>query len=264
MAAPAKKTTAKKKPAARKKPAAKKAPAKRASASRASTSRAKKPAAKRAPAKKAPAKRAAAKTNRAADRADKSVEAFREALERSIREIVDDAAKRGRMTRDDANELVSKLVTRGRKQTEDLLADLEKAIEQARKDLDTRSAKARKRVETRTTKARKRVEAQTKKARREVETRAKKARKTAEKNVGKARKSAVDVADEPLAQADKLRARAGLPGFPITAYDELTVPQIKSRVKDLNKADARKVRTYEKQGKARKSVLDTIEKRLAA
>ena len=48
---------------------------------------------------------------RAADRADKSVEAFREALERSFREVVDDAVKRGRMTRDDANELVGKLVT---------------------------------------------------------------------------------------------------------------------------------------------------------
>ena len=54
-------------------------------------------------------------------RADKSVEAFRDALERSVtlsrdrlQEVVDDAVRRGRMTRDDANELVSSLITRGR------------------------------------------------------------------------------------------------------------------------------------------------------
>jgi hypothetical protein len=61
-----------------------------------------------------------------------------------------------------------------------------------------------------------------------------------------------------------LRSRAGLPGFPITAYDELTAAQVKSRIKDLTKADARKVRTHEKDNKARKSVLGEIEKRLAA
>ena len=56
------------------------------------------------------------KAERSADRADKSVEAFRDALERSItlpreriQEVVDDAVKRGRMTRDDANDMVSKL-----------------------------------------------------------------------------------------------------------------------------------------------------------
>jgi polyhydroxyalkanoate synthesis regulator phasin len=196
---------------------------------------------------------ASRRTPRAADRADKSVEAFREALERSIREVVDDAVKRGRMTRDDANELFTKLVNRGRKQTEDLIKDLEKALEQARKEVETRATKTRRGVETRATKARK-----------QVETRATKARKRARKGVGQARKAVVEAADEPLAQADKLRSRAGIPGFPITAYDELTAAQVKSRVAALNKADARKVRTYEKQNKARKSILDAIEKRLAA
>ena len=83
--AAAKKTTATKKRAPAKKPAAKKTTARKPAA--------KKPAAKRP---------AAARQTRAADRADKSVEAFREALERSFREVVDDAVKRGRMTRDDA------------------------------------------------------------------------------------------------------------------------------------------------------------------
>ncbi len=223
--AAAKKTTATKKRAPAKKPAAKK-PA------------AKKPAVKKAAAKKP----AAARQTRAADRADKSVEAFREALERSFREVVDDAVKRGRMTRDDANELVNKLVSKGRKQTDNLLKDVEKAIAQARKDVETRTTKARKQVETRATKA----------------------RKSARKSADRATKAVIEVADEPLAQADKLRAKAGLPGFPITAYDGLTAAQVKSRVADLTKADARKVRTYEKRNKGRKSILDAVEKRLAS
>ena len=223
--AAAKKTTATKKRAPAKKPAAKKTTARKPAA--------KKPAAKRP---------AAARQTRAADRADKSVEAFREALERSFREVVDDAVKRGRMTRDDANELVNKLVSKGRKQTEDLLKDVESAIAQARKEVDTRTTKARK----------------------EVESRATQARKTAKKRADRATKAVVEGADEPLAQADKLRSRAGLPGFPVTAYDSLSAPQVKSRVADLTKADARKVRTYEKRNKNRKSILDAVEKRLAS
>ena len=63
---------------------------------------------------------------------------------------------------------------------------------------------------------------------------------------------------------DKLRARAGLPGFPITAYDGLSAAQVKSRVGDLTKADARKVRTYEKRHKNRAGVLTRIEGALKA
>lgn len=251
MAANAKKTTTRKKTTtARKKPAAKKPAAAKPRATTAARSK--------------PKPKAAKKPARAADRADKSVEAFREALERSFREVVDDAVKRGRMTRDDANEIVSKLVTKGRKQTEDLIKEVEKAIEQARKEVESRTTKARKEVEARATKARKQAEARATKARKQAGTQATKARKTANKNVGKARKAVIDVADEPLAQADKLRSRAGVPGFPITAYDELTAAQVKTRIAALSKADARKVRTYEKQNKARKSILDAIEKRLAA
>ena len=92
------------------------------------------------------------RSSAAAARSDKSVEAFREALERSVtlsrdrmQEVVDDAVKRGRMTRGDANELVSSLVTRGRQQTDDLMRDLERLLEQARKELDSRLAARRRR-----------------------------------------------------------------------------------------------------------------------
>jgi polyhydroxyalkanoate synthesis regulator phasin len=168
---------------------------------------------------------------------DKNVQAFREALEQSvtlsrdrIQEVVDDAVSRGRMTRSDANELVSRLVTRGRKQTDAMLRDLESLLRQAR---------------------------------REVETRVTPARRRATRAAGRTAKAARDAADRPLAEADRLRRRAGGPGFPISAYDQLTAAQVRVRLRDLSKADLRKVRTRERNRKARKSVLADIEKRLA-
>ena len=173
-----------------------------------------------------------------AGRSDKSVEAFRNALERSLvlsrerlQDAVDDAVKRGRMTQSDANELVSRLVTRGRQQTDDLMKELERLLEQARTEVETRVAPARKRAERAASRA---------------------ARRTR------------DAAEPVLAEADKLRRRAGVArSAPITGYDRLTASQVKSRLKDMTPADLRKVRTQEKRGKARKSVLAEVEKRLA-
>jgi len=75
-------------------------------------------------------------------RSDKSVQAFRDALEKSVtlprdrlQEVFDDAVAHGRMTRDDANELVSRLISRGRQQTESMLRDLERVLAQAQKRL---------------------------------------------------------------------------------------------------------------------------------
>jgi len=172
----------------------------------------------------------------AASRTDKSVQAYRDALDRSVtlsrerlQEVFDDAVKRGRMTRDDANELVSSIVSRGRKASDDLIRDLEKLLDQARRDVDTRTAPARRQA------------------------------RAASRRVSRATRDAVD---RPLAEADRLRRRAGGPGSPITAYDQLTANQVKARLTDLSKADLRKVRTQEKNGKARKSVLAEIDKRL--
>jgi polyhydroxyalkanoate synthesis regulator phasin len=172
-----------------------------------------------------------------ASRADKSVEAFRDALERSvtlsrdrIQEVVDDAVKRGRITRDDANELVSRLITRGRQYTDDLLRELERLLDQARRELETRATPARRR---------------------------------ATQAAGRAARAARGAADAPLARADRLRRRAGVTaGGPITGYDQLTVAQIRSRLGDLSPAELRQVRTREQRGKARKSVLNEIDRRL--
>lgn len=192
--------------------------------------------AKATKAKRSSSGRARPRSSSAA-RSDKSVQAFRDALDRSVtlsrervQEVVDDAVKRGRMTRKDANELVSSLVSRSRKYSDDLLKDLEKLLDQARKEVESRVGPTRKRVEG-------------------VATRASRA--------------AREAADAPLAQADRLRRRAGVSGrTPITGYDGMNAAQVKKRLRDLDKADLRKVRTQEKRGKARKSVLDEVEKLL--
>jgi len=184
-----------------------------------------------------PAAKKTSTRSSAATRGDKSVEAFRDALETSvtlsrdrIQEVMDDAVKRGRMTRSDAEETVSRLVSRSRQQTDELIAELEKLLDQTRRGVEARVAPARKR---------------------------------AEEAAGRAVKRARATAEPALVEADRLRRRAGVASSsPITGYDTLTAAQVKSRLRDMNKADLRKVRTQEKRGKARKGILDDIEKRL--
>jgi polyhydroxyalkanoate synthesis regulator phasin len=165
-------------------------------------------------------------------RAEQSVQAFRDALEKTVtisrerlQEVVDDAVKRGRMTRGDAEEMVGRLATRGRDQAEDLLSQLERILSQAREVPD--------------------------RARQEVGGRAK-----------VARKRAVGAVDKPLASADRVRRAARVPGFPITAYDQLTIRQIERRLKGLSRGDLRKVRDYERKHKARKGLMRSLDRKL--
>ena len=165
-------------------------------------------------------------------RAEQSVQAFREALEKSVtisrdrlQEVIDDAVRRGRMTRGDADEMVNRLVTRGRDQADDLLSQLERVLAQIR------GAPGR--------------------ARQQVGSRAQ-----------RARKRAVKAADMPLAGADRVRRTARVPGFPITAYDDLTIRQIDRRLQELSRAELRRVRDYERGNKARKGVLRAVDRKL--
>jgi polyhydroxyalkanoate synthesis regulator phasin len=165
-------------------------------------------------------------------RAEQSVQAFREALEKTVaisrdrlQEVVDDAVRRGRMTRGDADDLVSRLVTRGRDQADDLLSQLERLLTQARE------APGR-------------------------------ARQQAGARAEKARKRAVKAVDRPLAGADRVRRAARVPGFPITAYDDLSVRQIDRRIQDLSRAELRRVRDYERRNKGRKGVLRAVDRNL--
>ena len=162
---------------------------------------------------------------------DKSVESFRESLESTFsrerfQDIADDLVKRGRMTRADAEQMVSDLVSRSRKQTDSLVKELDRLLKQARKEARRQSAPVR-------------------------------------KQAGRAARQARDAVDPALAQADRLRRRAGVPApFPITAYDQLTAAQIKSRLGDLTPAELRKVRDYEKANDKRKGVISAVERKL--
>jgi hypothetical protein len=70
------------------------------------------------------------------------------------------------------------------------------------------------------------------------------------------------VADEPLARADRLRRRARVPGFPISAYDQLSVPQINNRLPELSKEQLDRVREYELANRNRVGVLRALERKL--
>jgi hypothetical protein len=49
-----------------------------------------------------------------------------------IEDVLDDAVRRGRMTRDDAQQMVQTLLQRGARQTDDFLADLERLLGRGR------------------------------------------------------------------------------------------------------------------------------------
>ena len=68
--------------------------------------------------------------------------------------------------------------------------------------------------------------------------------------------------DQPLATADRARRKARIPGFPITAYDQLSIRQIDSRLQDLTRDQLRKVRDYERRNKARKGLLRALDRKL--
>ena len=57
-------------------------------------------------------------------------------------------------------------------------------------------------------------------------------------------------------EVDRARRAAGIgPTFPIPGYDDLTAAQVSERLDDLDAAELRKVRDYERRNANRKSVL---------
>ena len=143
-----------------------------------------------------------------------------------LQETLDETVKRGRMTRQDAEELVGNLVEIGRRQTQDALAEAESLI--------GRSATQTRRVT-----------------------------RSRAKSVGAAARRAPGT-DRALRTVDRVRRAAGLgQSFPISGYEDLTTAQVRERLADLTDAELRKVRDHERRNANRKSVLMAIEKRLA-
>jgi polyhydroxyalkanoate synthesis regulator phasin len=60
-----------------------------------------------------------------------------------IQETLDDAARRGRVTRHDANELAAALIRKGRQQTDDVRAELERQLSRGRDQIGSATRKAR-------------------------------------------------------------------------------------------------------------------------
>jgi polyhydroxyalkanoate synthesis regulator phasin len=209
----------------RKSTAKKKASTKKGSSAKKSTAK-KKTSAKKSSSRRSP------------DFSGKSVADFRQALTERlveplnlvmltrdrIEETVEEAVTRGSMTRDAAQDLISGLVERGRRQTSDVLSDLEQLLGRGRSDVAAR----------------------------------------ARKQVGDATARARDAGDQVLAQADRARRVAGVgPSFPIIGYDDLTASQIQARLDTLTPAELRKIRDHERRNANRKSVLSAVETKLA-
>ena len=191
---------------------------------------ARKPAARRAPASSAP--RTSAEERRE-DQLMAAIAALRDVLSKGVvitgerlQETVDEAVRRGRMTRQDAEELVGNLLEIGRRQAQDALVEVE--------DLIGRSAIGTRRVT-----------------------------RSRAKSVGAAARRAPG-GDRALRTVDRVRRAAGLGlSFPIAGYEDLTTAQVTQRLADLEDADLRTVRDHERRNANRKSVLGAIEKRLS-
>lgn len=216
------------KPAARK-PAARK-PARKASAPK--SGGAKRATSSAAQAKPQPSPKPTAAAEHSEDALRAGLAMLRDLLARGIvitadrlQETVDEAVKRGRMTRVDAEELVANLLQIGRLQTRDAIAELESVVE--------RSASQTGRL------ARTRVS-----------------------RVAAAARHAPGT-DRAMRAVDRARRAAGLGSqFPISGYDELTAAQVKARLGELSAPELRKVRDHERRNANRKSILAAIEKQL--
>lgn len=142
-----------------------------------------------------------------------------------LQDTVDETVRRGRMTAQDAEELVQNLVAIGRRQSQDALAEIEGVV--------GRSATQTRRI------ARERV-----------------------KDVGAAARRAPGT-DRALRTVDRVRRAAGLgQAFPIIGYDDLAAARVIDRLGELNPAELRKVRDHERRHANRKSVLAAIERGL--
>ena len=157
-----------------------------------------------------------------------------------IEEALEEAVERGRMTSADAQGLATGLLERGRKQTNDVLKDLEQLLGRGRDEIEGRTSGVRRRAGGAVGGARKQASG--------------------------ARSRAVRAASPALAQADRAAARGR--GRARTSrsprYDDLTADQVVSRLSGLTPAELRKVRDYERRNANRKTVLNAIESKLSS
>jgi len=103
----------------------------------------------RTPAASTPSRAATSAQERTQERAQAGLHALRERLTRgvvvtfeSIQETLDEAVKRGRLTRSDAQDVANDMLARGRRQAEDLLRDVEALVGRRRAQAGRQAASA--------------------------------------------------------------------------------------------------------------------------
>jgi hypothetical protein len=189
----------------------------------------------------------------------KNLRALHGALEHSLtiqrtrlQEIVDELVSRGSLSRGDADKLLNQLVASSKDYSQALLQVLDNVTASARKTLGggiapvmaTAGKTAGRLAET--------VRTSTGLAPKPA---AKRAPKSVSKPVSKpTSKSTPKPTPKPAAEV--------VPNEPIPSYSTLTALEIKSRLAGLNGSALQRIRDVELAGKARKSVLAELEKRL--
>ncbi|KAA1424076.1 hypothetical protein [Nocardioides antri] len=194
----------------------------------------------------------------------KNLRALQGALEHSLtiqrarlQEIVDDLVARGSLSRADADRLLNQLLVSSKDYSQALLQALDSITTDARKSLGGGIAP----VMATAGKTAGKIAETVRQAPRLVGKQSTTTPTTAPKRTPKpASKQAPKTASKA---ASKPAAKKGTGATdPIPGYSDLTVAEIKPKLTGLSPAALRKVRDRERAGKARKSVLADIEKRL--
>lgn len=197
-----------------------------------------------------------------------------------VHETIEDAVRRGRMTRKDAHELAAAIVSASRRQTDELRHELELLLERgkARKGRGDEGGSSPAGSASAATDSPAAGEAPKAAAKPKVG-----AAKKAEPGAAKAKPAAAKAKESGGAPARKAKAgpaksaatkaksaSAGKPkpkaaaAAPFAGYDDLTAAEVGKRLAGLSAAELRAVRAYEGKHARRKTVLAAVDRRLAA
>lgn len=195
---------------------------------------------------------------------DQSIENFRASLEKSVtvsrerlQEVLDDAVERGRMTRRDAETVVSELLDRGRRQRDSLLDELERLGKQLGRQSEKVARQAREVTEKPLAKAEQKLRKS--RARSEAQSTTKPTPNATKKSP--ASKSPTLKPGKRATSTARSGASSSTP-FPIADYDSLTAAEVRKSLADLSASQLKAVREREAAGSARKTVLAAIDKKL--
>ena len=186
-----------------------------------------------------------------------------------IQEAMDEAVSRGRMTRQDAEELVSGLVSTGRQQAADVISDLEQLLGRSRSERNTAAGKAAELVAREVERAGRAVgvlpsepkeEPKAEDEPKEEPKAAEAPKESAPKPKPKPKAKTPKPKAKPTPKAPKKEAEA----LPIEGYDGLNVKDVTAQLDRLSPPELRVIRSHEERTRDRKGVLAAIDKRLGA